>query len=264
MQQLLDKPMRDIGVIDDMRRVHISPVLLAQLVQDFAVLFQVLLQKLKQILFGASSQIVRVHIRILEDLPTKEDLVVRVLQELDIDPRFIVTRTRIDLRRRMLLIAAMQIRFDFAQHFMRRLGQELLALLVVVIAIEVVHKLVELFVLALLQFLLVAERRLRLVFVAAIVSASADAVLFPRAHAHPTKLKLALGAHHMIAAVVALDARQTLWALFGVGHNPLRVVALFHALQLPLLELRARGRRMVFLQARETKIKTASTLHKSR
>ena len=47
MQQTLDKRMRGVGIIYNMRSINFLPILLTQFMQNLAILFQILLQKIK-------------------------------------------------------------------------------------------------------------------------------------------------------------------------------------------------------------------------
>ena len=84
----------------------------------------------------------------------------------------------------------------------------------------------------------------RIVLVALVEAAGLAAVLRPRPAADPAKVVLALGAAHVVAALVLLDARGALWALFRVEQDPVGRLALVAALFEPRVEARARDGRV--------------------
>merc|ERR1719305_49043 len=75
--------------------------------------------------------------------------------------------------------------------------------------------------------------------VALVEAAGRRAVLGPVAHAHPAELVLALGAGHVVAALVLLDARLALRAPLRVRQNPVRRLAFILTLLGPLGQRRA-------------------------
>merc|ERR1719454_1925083 len=164
---------------------------------------------------------------------------------MDVDPR---------ARRRLLQLHHALLRG------LELLRGELLGLVVAVVALVVVEVPIQLALglgrVALVVLVVLA----RVEAVALVEAAGRRAVLGPVAHAHPAELVLALGAGHVVAALVLLDARLALRAALRVGQDPVRRLALVLALLGPFGQRRAAGRLVGLLAAADAEGRAAAAV----